>query len=75
MSKLGLNIILFISNMYGGFFLLRAGLVVPTSMPEKKCNGNPESTKMLKLDRVATVDNRPSTDKNGGPIQLCVTPL
>ena len=36
MSKLGLNKILFLSNMYGGFFLLRAGLVVTTCMLEKK---------------------------------------
>ena len=35
MSKLGLNIILLISNMYGCFFLSRAGLVVTTCMLDK----------------------------------------
>ena len=36
----------------------------------KRCNGNPISTKRLKLDGVGPVDNRPSTNKNEGPIQL-----
>ena len=36
----------------------------------KRCNGNPNSTKRLKLDGVAPVDNRPSTNKDGGPKQL-----
>ena len=38
---------------------------------EKKCNGYPFSTKRLKLDGVAPVDKRPSTNKDGGPKQLC----
>ena len=31
---------------------------------------NPISTKRLKLDGVGPVDNRPSTNKDGGPIHL-----
>ena len=38
----------------------------------KRFNGNPSSTKMSKVDGVAPVDNRPSLDKNGVPIQLCM---
>ena len=36
----------------------------------KKCNGNPISTKRLKLDGVGPVDNSLSTNKDGGPIHL-----
>ena len=41
MYKLGRNIIFFILNMYGGFFLKRAGLVVITCMPEKDVRVTP----------------------------------
>ena len=34
-SKLGLNIILLISNIYGGVFLYTAGLVLTTCMLEE----------------------------------------
>ena len=37
----------------------------------ERCNGNPISTKRLKLDGVGPVDDRPSTNKKGGPKQLC----
>ena len=39
----------------------------------KRCNGNPISTKGYKLDGVGPVDNRPSTNKDGGPNHLCAT--
>ena len=32
----------------------------------KRCNDNPISTKRSKLDGVGPVDNRPSTNKDGG---------
>ena len=32
----------------------------------KRCKGNPISTKRLGLDGVGPVDNRPSTNKDGG---------
>ena len=38
----------------------------------KRCNGNPNSTKMLKLDRVTPVDNKPHLDKNRAPKQWCI---
>ena len=39
-SELGLNIILFISNLYGGVVLHIACLVSYPCMLEKNCNGN-----------------------------------
>ena len=44
LSELGLNIIQFISNLYGGVFLQIAGLVSIPGMLEIDCNGNPIST-------------------------------
>ena len=35
-SKMGLNIIKFVSNLYGGVFLMRAGLVLTTRLLEKE---------------------------------------
>ena len=37
-----------------------------------RCKGNPISTKVYKLEGVGPVDNRPSTNKDGGPKQLWV---
>ena len=39
----------------------------------KRYNSNLNYTKRLKLDRVAPVDYRPPTEKNGGPKQLWYT--
>ena len=71
LSELGLNRIRLISNLYWGVFLYRPGPVINACMLEKRYNCNPNSTKRSKLDRVDPVDNRPSTDKNGGPKQWC----
>ena len=43
-SELGLNIIQFIANLYGGVVLYIAGLVSIPCMLGKDCNGNPIST-------------------------------
>ena len=40
-SELGLNIIKFISHLYGGVILYIAGLESNPCMLEKDCNGNP----------------------------------
>ena len=37
----------------------------------KRCNSKSNLTKRYKLDRVASVDNRPPPDKNFGPKQVC----
>ena len=41
----------------------------------KRCNSRSNLTKRYKLDRVASVDNRPPPDKNFGPKQVCWTSL
>ena len=33
----------------------------------KKCCGNPITTQREKLDGVGPIDNKPSTNKDGGP--------
>ena len=37
----------------------------------KRCNSRSNLTKRYKLDRVASVDNKPPPDKNFGPKQMC----
>ena len=37
----------------------------------KRCNNKSNLTKRYKLDRVASVDNRPPPDKKFGPKQMC----
>ena len=41
----------------------------------KRCTSRSKLTKRYKLDRVASVDNRPPPDKNFGPKQMCTVPL
>ena len=41
----------------------------------KRCNSRSNLTKRYKLDRVASVDNRPPPDKNFGPKQMWPTML
>ena len=69
-SELGLNMIRFISNLYGGVFLHRPGPVISTCMLEIDVMVTPTLPRdKKKMDRLAPVDNRPPTDKNGGPKQ------
>ena len=70
LSELGLNMIRFISNLYVGVFLYRPDTVFSTCMLENDVMVTPTLPRD-RVDRVAPVDNRPPTNKNGGPKQWC----
>ena len=70
--ELGLSIIRFISNLYGGVFFKRTGQFFNKCMLEKDVMVT-QLYQEVKLKRVALVDNRPSTNKDGGPKQLKIT--
>ena len=44
-TKLGLNIVKLISNLYGGVFFIKSWSNSHKVYAEKRCNGNPISTK------------------------------